>query len=130
MSADGQQVGLSQPLKFDDVPQRIASDISADTIANLLSLAKRTLTKSVSAVVMGVILVLFAYYLRPLLILAIQYGLTKSPPPTIHRFEIWIAAGTFAIIGLYLIFIGCRCWLEARLDVKVMRRALVIKRQS
>ena len=129
MSAEAQQVGLSRDPKFGDAPQRIASDIPSDTIKQLQLLAKRTSTKSVFAVGTGLILVLFAYYLRTLLFLAIEYGLTKSPPPIIHGFELWIAAGTFGIIGLYLIFIGCICWLEARRDIDVMRRAMLKKQQ-
>jgi len=124
MSADAQQVGLSQDPKFGNAPQRIASEIPSDTIAHLLLLAKRTSTKSVSAVGIGLVFVLFAYYLKSLLSLAIQYRLTKFPPPEIHGFELWIAVGTFGIIGLYLIFIGCICWLRARLDIGVMRRAM------
>jgi len=130
MSVDALQVGSTQDSRFGDAPKRIASDLPSDTILQLLSLAKRTSTKSASAVGMGLALLLFTYYLRTLLSLAIQHGLTKSPPPVIHRFELWIAVGTFGIIGLYLIFIGCICWLEARRDIGVMRRAMVIKQQT
>ena len=114
-------------LESDSVGRKIAHSMQKERIEGYLNIARETITKSKSAIVLGSLIFAFGLTLRLFLNLALTYNLLGH---AISPSSITIAQLMFALIGIYLILQGLACLREARTQALVMERALHAKMEK
>jgi hypothetical protein len=110
--------GNSQTLSDSEV---LADRLPSEKIEIYLQIAHATVSKSVFAILMGTLLVVFGLFFRQLL----TWTTEQSFPQVTSIF--WIIQGFYIVIGGYLVMQGVLCFMEARVQSTVMSKALQLK---
>jgi hypothetical protein len=96
----------------------LADRLPSEKIEVYLQIAHASVSKSVFAILMGTLLIVFGLFFRQLLTWATE----QSFPQIVSIF--WVIQGFYVVIGVYLVVQGILCLIEARVQSTVMSKAL------
>ncbi len=115
---------ISVPTKNSQVltdSEVLADRMPSEKIEIYLQIAHATVSKSVFAILIGTLIVVFGLFFRQLLSWATIPG--NAQVSSIF----WVIQGFYVVIGAYLIMQGIFCLIEARVQSTVMSKALQLK---
>ena len=97
--------GEAFPIELEKAGKEALREMSAGDIRYCFNVAQQTIQKTTSSFLLGVIIILTGFFPRALLWLHSHYPATLSPDfRPFSSVELWIAQGTFFLIGFHLLF--------------------------
>ena len=99
----------------------LADRMPSEKIEIYLQIAHATVSKSVFAIFMGTLLIVFGVFFRQLLVWATEPSFSQVTSIFL------IIQGFYVVIGVYLVMQGISCLVEARVQSTVMSKALQLK---
>lgn len=99
----------------------LADRMPGEKIEIYLRIARATVSKSVFAIFIGILIVAFGLFFRQLLNWVSEQSFTQVSS------LFWIIRGFYVLIGGYLVMQGILCFVEARGQSTVMSKALQLK---
>jgi ascorbate-specific PTS system EIIC-type component UlaA len=99
----------------------LADRMPSEKIEIYLRIAHATVSKSVFAIFIGSLIIVFGLFFRQLPIWTNEQSFAQA------SFIFWIIQGFYMAIGVYLVMQGILCLIEARVQSTVMSQALQLQ---